>query len=254
MRRTATVAVAAVPLAGYAGTAAAWGNRPLFYALVAEDRWFEMLQVVGYGVAAVGFAVLAALVRDRTRLGALAAVGGAVLFGIVIGEELSWGQRHWDVRLAAVERVNDQGDLTIHNVGAGLALSNLGLLAVAVAGTAAPFVHRMEAVRRRLPTVRGYRPPVWLAGWFGTAAAFTLARLTVLRTPPFNVAKLSEVAEISVAAGAAVMAVLAVRDALSLFHPAGPRGGGVRTTAAAPRARRQPEAAAQTPQGGWAPE
>lgn len=224
VRRPATVALAAAPLALYAGVAAAWRDRDLFYALVAEDRWFEMLQVVGYGLAAGGFAVLAVLVRHRSRVGALAAVGGAVLFGIVIGEELSWGQRHWDVRLAAVERVNDQGDLTLHNVGAGLALSNLGLVGVALAGAAAPFVHRLDAVRQRVPAVTGYRPPVWLAGWFGTAAAFTVARLTVLRTPPFNVAKLSEVAEVSVAAGAAVLAVLAVSDALSRTRPGESRG------------------------------
>ena len=238
VRRPATVALAAAPLALYAGVAAAWQDRDLFYALVAEDRWFEMLQVVGYALAALGFAALAVVLRGRSRFGALAAVGGALLFAIVIGEELSWGQRHWDVRLAAVERVNDQGDLTLHNVGAGLALSNLGLLGVAMAGAAAPFVHRVDAVRRRVPAVTGYRPPLWLAGWFGAAAAFTVARLTVLRTPPFNVAKLSEVAEVSVAAGAAVLAGLALRDALSRA-----RLGGT-----------QPETAAHTPHGGAAPE
>ena len=234
MRRLPAALLAAVPLAVYAGVAAAWADRPLFYALVAEDRWFEMLQVVGYALAAVGFVALAAVLRSRSRLGTLAAVGGALLFAVVIGEELSWGQRHWDVRLAAVERVNDQGDLTLHNVGAGLALSNLGLLGVGLAGTAAPFLHRVEAVRRRVPGVAEFRPPAWLAGWFGAAAAFTVARLTVLRTPPFQVAKLSEVAELSVAVGAAVLAWLAVRDAVSRRPTAATRGVGGRATVAAP--------------------
>lgn len=234
MRRLPAAALAAAPLALYAGVAAAWSDRDLFYALVAEDRWFEWFQVAGYGLAALGFAVLALVLRSRTRLGAAAAVGGALLFAVVIGEELSWGQRHWDVRLAAVERVNDQGDLTLHNVGAGLALSNLGLLGVALAGAAAPFLHRAEAVRRRAPLVTWFRPPAWLAGWFAAAAAFTVARLTLLRTPPFHVAKLSEVAELSVAAGAALLAALLVPAALRLPRRGGTRDGGARPSAVAP--------------------
>jgi len=234
MRRLPALLLAAVPLTLYAGVAAAWADRPLFYALVAEDRWFETLQVVGYAVAAAGFAALSVVLRRSSRMGALAASGGALLFAVVIGEELSWGQRHWDVRLAAVERVNDQGDLTLHNVGAALALSNLGLLGVALAGAATPFLHRLGPVRRRLAGVSGFRPPVWLAGWFGSAAAFTLARLTLLRTPPFPVAKLSEVAELSVAAGAAVLAGLLVRDVVSRRRPDALRGGAGRPSVAAP--------------------
>lgn len=234
MRRLPAAALAAAPLALYAGVAAAWSDRDLFYALVAEDRWFEWFQVAGYGLAALGFAVLALVLRSRTRLGAAAAVGGALLFAVVIGEELSWGQRHWDVRLAAVERVNDQGDLTLHNVGAGLALSQVGLLGVALAGLTAPFLHRIGPLRRRIPEVARFTPPIWLAGWFAAAAAFTVARLTVLPTPPFQVAKLSEVAELSVAAGAAVVVGLAIRAALSLPIRAGTRDGGARPSAVAP--------------------
>ncbi len=228
MRRLRVAALAAAPLAVYAGVAAAWSDHDLFYALVAEDKLFEWLQVAGYGLAALGFVVLAFVLRSRSGLGTLAAVGGALLFTVVTGEELSWGQRHWDVRLAAVERVNDQGDLTLHNVGAGLALSQVGLLGVALAGAAAPFLHRWAPVAGR------FTPPVWLAGWFGAAAAFTVARLTVLRAPPFQVAKLSEVAEMSVAIGAAVVVAVAVRAALSLPTRGGTRDGDARPSVAAP--------------------
>jgi len=217
----ASLALAAAPVALYAGVAAAWADRELFYALVAEDRWFEWMQVAGYGVAMVGLAALAVVVRRRSRQGAGAAVALALLFAVVIGEEMSWGQRQWDVRLAAVERVNAQGDLTLHNVGAGLALSQLGLLAVALAGAAAPFAYRV------VPAAARFRPPPWLAGWFLSAAAFTLARLTVVRSPSFQVAKLSEVAELTVAAGVAVLTVLAVRAAVVPVAPGGqmPQGG-----------------------------
>ncbi len=224
--RVAGGAAGGLSLAAYAIVYTAWdADRDLFYALVAEDRLFEWIQVAGYGLAAVGLGVLAFLLR-RHRAWSAAAAAGALLFVVVCGEEMAWGQRQWDVTLAALERVNDQGDLTLHNVGAGLAVSQVGLLGLAVLGTFAALAGRAGRLRRFMPPGVDLSPPWWLSFWFAPAAAYTLARLLLLRRPSFPVAKLSEVAELFVACGAALAVSVVVWRLARDRAPAQQRQGG----------------------------
>lgn len=210
--RRATVVLGLAPTGvwGLVALLALW-SPTAFYALVAEDRWFEWLQVLGFTAAAAGFLVVAARLRRRDTAAAVAAALACAVFLVVIGEELSWGQRLFGVSVPAVERVNDQGDVSLHNVGSGLTLSQLGMLGVATAGLALPALSRLVARRRPDSILAGFRPPPFLAIWFATAAAFTLARLVLVPHPAPRVAKLSEVVELTVAAAAAVTAIALAR-------------------------------------------
>jgi hypothetical protein len=217
-RAVAALAVAPVAVWAVVALLAIWSPRA-FYLLVAEDRWFEWLQVAGFAVAAGGFLVAALRLRGRDTVGAVGAGLAAALFVVVVGEELSWGQRLFGLSVPAVERINDQGDISLHNVGTGLTLSQLGILGVAMAGVLLPVLTRLVARRRPRSMLATFRPPPFLAVWFATAAAFTLARLLLLPHPAPRVAKLSEVAEMTVAVAAAVTAVALARSAARAIAP-----------------------------------
>ena len=133
-------------------------------------------------MAAVGCGAVAVLLRRR-RVGMAAVVFAALwcaLFVVVVGEEVAWGQRVFGTSVPALERVNDQGDVSLHNVGPGLALSNLGILG---------HLPGRRPQRPRGPVAGGHRrgwrvrpeflPPPYVLPWFAMAAAFTAVRLVV---------------------------------------------------------------------------
>jgi len=186
--------------------AAAWWPTGYNY-VVAEDRAFEWVQVGSFAVAAAACLALARSMRRRNAAGAIAAVVGCAFFTVVVGEELAWGQRLFHVTVPALERVNDQGDVSLHNVGAGLTLSQVGMLAVALAGLLSrPAIGWLDR-RRGRSTPSELLTPLFVAPWFALAAAFTAARLLVLPTPSHRVAKFSEVAELTLALAMAVTTV-----------------------------------------------
>jgi len=178
-----------------------------YYAFVAEDRVFEWIQVAGFGVTAAACLVVAVAVRRTHPAGTVVAALGCALFVIVVGEELAWGQRHFGVSVPAIEQVNEQGDVSLHNVGPGLTLSQVGMLGLALAGLlirpAATVLRRRELIT--IPT--GLVPPPFLLPWFGLAAAFIAARLLLFPSPPHRVAKFSEVVELTIAVAAAITTV-----------------------------------------------
>ena len=183
-----------------------------FYYVVAEDRVFEWIQVGAFALAAVGCGAVAVWLRRASRPAAVVAVLWCALFTIVVGEEVAWGQRLFDVSIPALERVNDQGDVSLHNVGPGLALSNLGILGISLVGALSRPAARWWADHRGPSVPPGFLPPAFLVPWFGLAAAFTAVRL-FLPSPPARVAKFSEVAELTVALAAAITALQAARAA-----------------------------------------
>ena len=206
-------ALAAAPVSVWLAVAAFGIWWPVgFYYLVAEDRVFEWVQVAAFAVAAVGCGAVAVRVRRASVAAAAFAALWCALFVVVVGEEVAWGQRVLGVSVPALERANDQGDVSFHNVGPGLALSNLGILGISLAGALS------GPAARRLGASRGWQvrpeflPPPFVLPWFGMAAAFTAVRL-VLPSPPARVAKFSEVAELTVALAAAITAVKLARAA-----------------------------------------
>jgi hypothetical protein len=215
-RRATALAIAPALVWLAVAAAGIWWTRG-FYHLVAEDRVFEWLQVGAFAVAGAGcLAVAVTLRRENVAAAGFAALWCA-LFVVVVGEELAWGQRLFGVSVAAVERANDQGDVSLHNVGPGLALSNLGILAISLAGALSRPAARLVAARRGWTLRSALLPPSFVVPWFAMAAAFTAVRL-VWPSPPARVAKFSEVAELTVALAAAITAVRLARATAADRH------------------------------------
>ena len=209
--RAATVLTWA-PVAAWALMAAfgIWWRTGYYY-VVAEDRAFEWIQVSAFAVAAGAcFALAASLRRSNVVAAVVAALGGA-LFVVVVGEELAWGQRLFGVSVPAIERVNRQGDVSLHNIGAGLTLSQMGTLGMALTGLLARPVVEWWSRRRDRDAPSALLPPRFLASWFALTAAYTTWRLLVAPIPSHRVAKFSEVAELTVALAAAIATVKAAR-------------------------------------------
>ncbi len=214
MNRTATLAAAPVAVWLAAAAMGVWWPGGFYY-LVAEDGVFEWIQVGAFAVAAAGLGAVAVLIRGVSVAGAVAAALGCALFVVVVGEELAWGQRALGVSVPAIERVNDQGDVTLHNVGPGLELSNLGIVGLALAGALARPAARRWADRAGRQVRKEFLPPTFLTSWFAMVAAVTAVRV-VWQSPPTRIAKFSEVAELTVALAAAITAVTLVRATLRL--------------------------------------
>ncbi len=102
-------------LAGGAVVAAVLATRDseLLDALCREDGPFEYLTAILYLVAC-GLFVIAGLQRPMRPLWYW---GYAVLFFLIAGEEISWGQRIFEVATPeGLNRVNVQGELNLHNL------------------------------------------------------------------------------------------------------------------------------------------
>jgi hypothetical protein len=173
----------------------------LYDGLVGEDGPLEWLQVLALGVG------LVVLVRSGLRAGQL--VPRLVLFGlaavvfVVIGEEIAWGTRLFDVAVSAVQSRNVQGEVTLHNLGGmrGLEKSFLGIafIGLAFAGW----------VVRRSPG---------LAVWFAGPAAYAMVRVLHDGVIDYRFAKLSELVELLLYAGLARVALSASAHRRASVH------------------------------------
>jgi len=214
--------MASLPLALFVGAAALSRSPVAFRVLVREDGVLEWLQVAGYATAAGAALILARRLAPRRRLAA-AAAGLALLLVVVVGEELSWGERLLGLEVDALQAVNDQGDLTVHNIGPALTVAQVAFFVLAGAGAACCALPSWPRLARRLPTLAGLAPGVAHLPWFAAAAAYTAVRLVALPAPGYEVAKLAEVAELCLAAAAASALLSAARRAPALVAVAGQR-------------------------------
>lgn len=97
---------------------------------VGEDGVLEWLQVAAFVFTAGLLVDLARRTRATTRR---LAVGAALMVIVVIGEELAWGTRLFGSGAEVIQRHNEQGDTTLHNLGGGLETSFAAVTLVAVA-------------------------------------------------------------------------------------------------------------------------
>lgn len=161
-----------------------------YRSLLGEDGPIEWLQVAALAV------VLVALVR-RGLDPAGAAWRRALLLGlaavtfVVIGEEIAWATRLFDVSVGAVQARNVQNEVTLHNLGGieGLEKSFLGIAVVGLAVGA--------WVARKAPG---------LAVWFVGPALYAVVRVVNEHPITYRFAKLSEVLELVLYAGLARVA------------------------------------------------
>jgi hypothetical protein len=173
-------------------------NDGAFRFVVHEDSVLEWGEVAAYAIAAVTAVQVARRTDGIIRLaylGLLVAVIGA------IGEELSWGQRLFDV--ATPERIaaaNGQGELNAHNLVGAESPTRVLLLAAGLYGAIAPFVLRPGPLVPPRPLVVAFAV---VFGYFGLRLAF-------VSHPTYAQAKFSEWPEFCFAAAVA----LASRTAL----------------------------------------
>lgn len=196
------VALLAVVAAGLAPTA--------FIRATDEDGPLEWLQVLILLATAALFGVAAIrLWRRPARLTATAlmiAVVGAIA---VVGEEISWGQRLFGFPTPAeLEEINYQGEVNLHNVAALDNLVKFTHIGAGLYGTILPVL----ALSRRSPRVLRSSllvPPVALVGFFLVTLLHWTGRIFV--DPDRAGARVSEISELSMFTGAAILAWLCVR-------------------------------------------
>lgn len=124
-------------------------------ALCREDGPVESLTALSYLLASALFLRAAAAVRFRN----LWAWGYALLFFLVAGEEVSWGQRLWDLPTPEELRaLNVQGELNLHNLdGVSQSVRAAGLMVVLAICYFAPWTARLSpgakelALKLRIP-------------------------------------------------------------------------------------------------------
>ena len=191
------------PLLGCAVLAVlARADEASFRVLVREDSVLEWAQVGAYVIASVAAAFVARRAHGAVRLAYVALAVSALA---AIGEEISWGQRLFE--LATPESLavaNAQEELSVHNVGAAETGTRAILLVAALYGAVAPFVRRAQ---RLWPLV----PPRELVSAFGVVVGYFAVRFALLPEPTYMQAKFSEWPEFCFAAAVAVAAVHTLR-------------------------------------------
>lgn len=207
---------ALIPLAVAVVVAALYPINPDFYFFaVREYMPIESLQVVLYLLGSV-FALLVArrLNREGQRTLAVIYLLGALGLFFVAGEEISWGQEiferiiPWWPQQEEFRQVNQQGEMTLHNLHGVGRIFSLGLFALALYGFVSPLGRQFATRRGETSTWVRYLTfsPVAMPS-FAIATAFFVALFFIYdgpRQPPYGQAnqaflRYQEVAEFAIA-------------------------------------------------------
>jgi len=201
-----SIALLVSPLVGAAAVALSAFHSGVYHVLVREDSVLEWAGLLAY-LAAAFFAAWTALRLYRSGERGLA-VGFVVLASccaFAAGEEISWGQRLFDLETPSrLEAVNRQRELTLHNVAEAERGFLFALVAASLYGLVAPW---LVAGRRMLV------PPVFLCSAFLVTFAYTVTRALFFPHPSYDLAKYSEWPEFCFAFGLSTFALLSWRAA-----------------------------------------
>lgn len=192
-----------VPWIGAALVAATALYRPLFRLLTKEDRVLEWLQFTVLVLAAVIIAKVALHLRREEKL-PLALVWGLFAVGCVViaGEEIAWGQRILGLETPpALDEINHQGQITVHNIRRVQDAINLVFTAAGIYGSVVAGYLRWRARGAPSTTVRLLTPPIFLGSLFLIVAGYKAARLLFLHEARFIVVKYGEYVELCMAVG-----------------------------------------------------
>jgi len=196
----------AVPVAVYLSLT----NQHWFYALTDEDALVEWLQTAALLVGCGTYSLLFGRhwLTGR-RITAVLSLLVAIAALVVVGEELSWGQRilGWATPPGLVA-INDQGELNIHNIGSIATLSRLMQFAAVGYGLLAPMLALLPQLSGRL-TDSYFVPPVALASFFVGPFGYWAARIPLDASPA--IFRASEITELSAYTGLAVLGWLSLR-------------------------------------------
>lgn len=185
-----------------------------FRAILREDGPIEALTALLFLVAflAGGRAAIRLLKKGYRSQGILYVLFAFIMF-FCAGEEVSWGQRFLGFETPeAIEAVNDQGELTLHNIGDSLDVFKFVMLLGGAAGAVA-YIANEKLLIQRFWEHADYLliPPFFVSSAFFLMFAFRLFRYIFV--PEFNttVTRYGEWIEFCFAYGFAVFALLVYR-------------------------------------------
>jgi hypothetical protein len=175
----------ALPLVGGVLLLVAALHEKFFVYLTREDSLFEWVTVTGW-LLAIPFVALAAAALWRRGWRSAGAMFALLALGcfLVLGEELSWGQRLLGIDTPEPVRArNEQGDLSAHNLSILHVPYRLGMVAMGIYGSLLVY-----AVRNRLRSLwpEGamlFLPPLFLTSTFLIWVAYRGLRLFWLNEP-----------------------------------------------------------------------
>lgn len=206
-----TAALFATPLVyGALGSDGQWVVRRAFEVVMREDGPVEWAQVVCFasGCIAAGLIARGLLRSGHGRQGALFAVAALGLF-VVVGEELSWGQRIFGVITPGwLADLNYQDELNAHNIRSVRELLDYALVLIAAWGVFGGWILRRRSIGP-LPLAA----PVFLIPSFGLTLGYELLRETLWSRPGFflQLARYGEWPELGFAFGVGAFFVLGYR-------------------------------------------
>ncbi len=139
-------------------TALAFFAPDLFVRFLAEDGPFETATAICYAFSALSCLMLALSARGHRSL-QLSLALLAILFIVVGGEEISWGQRIFGFTAPeSLAAMNVQGEFTLHNIYSISLFTYPALAVTAMLLFVAPLSYRVSSAARRI--VDGLELPV----------------------------------------------------------------------------------------------
>lgn len=210
----ATVAALVFPFIGLAILPLLWATaEAAFRFLTQEDGIIEWTQFAAFVASCV---VAAMIARQRWSTGhavqaGLFALAAFALF-LISAEEISWGQRILGYEAPeAIREINDQDEMTFHNISGVLIFFNVGMLLVSLyAIVAEPVIRRLRLAERWADAEILFAPPLFLASAFGVMAVFRVLRLAFLEGG-YGVNRIGEWAELCFALAILIFLGLALR-------------------------------------------
>jgi hypothetical protein len=204
-------------------------DKELYRFVLKEDGPVEWSQFACFLVACAAAAGIAARrLAAGHRVQGLVFLSVAAATFVLAGEEIAWGQRILGLTTPEVwRRINEQQEITIHNVGDVLDFLNVAMLAVGFFGFLMSVWGHLLGLDRwwdRAGTL--FVPPLFLAPCFLMLFAYKAFRFVVWRESGFTITKYGEWFELCLGFALALFLVLNLR---LLRHPSeSPRQGGAR--------------------------
>lgn len=209
-----------LPIAGAGIVALTRLWNPLFRLLTAEDRIFEWAQFACWLVASVASGTMA-LRLFRARRHSVALLWTALALGLflVAGEEIAWGQRLLGLETPAVlERVNRQGEITVHNIRGVRMLFAVVFTAAGLYGAGSAIWFRVLRPRSQSELVDLLVPPLFLASLFLVVPLYKLVRAALDFAGVPSLIDYAEYIELCLAFGFASFSVLSRRRMGAASH------------------------------------
>jgi hypothetical protein len=208
--KTLAIALIAVPLPALpVAIALGFASEHWLDWLTEEDGVVEWLQVVALAIAVGAYLVLTRRHwRADRRLTAVLSILVALGIVVIIGEELSWGQRILGLATPpALDALNEQGETNLHNIRYVATTSRLMQFAMVGYGLLGPLLTLLPGVPRRL-TASFFLPPLALMGFFLGPFIYWFVRIPV--EPTSTIFHLSEITELSAYSGLAALGLLSL--------------------------------------------